>query len=197
MTVLILASQSAARAALLRGAGIPFQTRSPGVDESAVKLRLLAAGSDPRAIALALAQEKAIKASGDHSGLVLGADQTLDLDGELYDKAETLDQARSRLQGLRGRPHQLHAGVAIARDGALIWSEVVSATLRMRAFSDAYLEQYLARQGEAVLGPVGCYHLEGEGIQLFDAIEGDYFAILGLPLAGLLPVLRQYEVIVS
>jgi len=126
---------------------------------------------------------------------VLGADQTLEFQGKLYDKAETLPEARERLTTLRGKPHQLHSAVVVAQRGAVVWRETQSATLRMRDFSDAFLEDYLAAEGEAALGSVGCYRLEGLGLQLFAKIEGDYFTILGLPMMGLLDLLRRRGVL--
>ena len=192
-----LASKSAARAQLLAGAGVSFGTVGSGVDEDAAKARLLSDDADPRDIALALAETKALVVSTRRSGLIIGADQTLDLDGSLFDKVATLDEARHRLERLRGREHQLHSGVAVARDGAVIWRETRSATLRMRDFSDGFLAAYLARNGEAALSSVGCYQLEGEGLQLFDRIEGDYFTILGLPMLGLLALLRREGVIAA
>ncbi len=133
-----------------------------------------------------------MRVSAAAAGLVIGADQTLDLDGGLIDKAGSLAEARERLQALRGRPHKLHAGVVVARDGQPIWRELKSATLWMRDFSDGFLDDYLAAEGEAVLGSVGCFRLEGLGVQLFERIEGDYFTILGLPLLGLLDLLRRH-----
>ncbi len=192
MTSVVLASGSASRAALLAAAGVDFQTRRPGVDEDAAKAALLAEGSRPREIADALAELKAVRVSAAAAGLVIGADQTLDLDGGLIDKAGSLAEARERLQALRGRPHKLHAGVVVARDGQPIWRELKSATLWMRDFSDGFLDDYLAAEGEAVLGSVGCFRLEGLGVQLFERIEGDYFTILGLPLLGLLDLLRRH-----
>ncbi len=177
---------------MLRSAGVAFDAVSPGVDEETAKAALLAEGTGPRDVADALAELKAIRVSARRPGLVIGADQTLDFDGDLIDKASTLAEARERLTRLRGRPHRLHAGVVVARDGEAIWREVKTSTLHMRPFSDAYLDAYLERQGEAVLSSVGCYQLEGEGVQLFDRIEGDYFAILGLPLVGLLDLLRRH-----
>ena len=109
----------------------------------------------------------------------------------MFDKAETLDQARAQLIMLRGRAHQLHTALAVARNGRVLWRETASSTLTMRAFTDAYLDAYLARNPGAALASVGCYELEGEGAQLFDWIDGDYFAILGLPLLGLLKFLRE------
>lgn len=191
----ILASKSAARRAVLAGAGVPFEAASAGVDEDATKLRLLADGAGPRAVAEALAEEKALAVSRHRAGLVIGADQTLELEGRLYDKVETLAAARERLGLLRGRTHRLHSAVVVARDGAPIWRETVSAALQMRDFSDAFLEHYLTAEGEAALGSVGCYRLESLGAQLFAQVAGDYFAILGLPLLGLLELLRQHQVL--
>ena len=191
----ILASKSAARRAVLEGAGVPFEIQVAGVDEDAIKTTLLAQGESPRRIAEALAEEKAARISDGRPGLVVGADQTLEFEGGLYDKVDTVQAARERLKLLRGKPHQLHSAVVVARDGAAIWRETVSATLVMRDFSDAFLEAYLDQEGEAALGSVGCYRLEGPGAQLFARIEGDYFTILGLPLLGLLDLLRQHQVL--
>jgi septum formation protein len=192
---LVLASKSATRRALLEGAGVPFATASSGVDEDLAKADLLAMGANPRQVAEALAELKAIAVSAGRPEWVVGADQTLEFEGRLYDKAETVEDARARLKTLRGKPHQLHSAVVVARDGAVVWRELESATLTMRDFSDGFLEAYLAAEGEAALGSVGCYRLEGIGVQLFAAIEGDYFTILGLPLMGLLDLLRREGVL--
>ena len=195
MTGLVLASQSSARRAVLDGAGIAYEAVVAGVDEESVKTGLLAEGASPRDIADALAELKALKISRKHPGFIIGADQTLELEGRLYDKAETLDAARDRLKTLRGKTHRLHSAVVVAQGSNAIWREVVTATLTMRDFSDDFLEAYLASEGAAALGSVGCYRLEGPGAQLFSNIEGDYFAILGLPLMGLLDLLRRHGVI--
>jgi septum formation protein len=192
LTPLTLASKSAARSALLTEAGVAFSTSGSGVDEEAVKAGMLAENASPRDIADALAELKAVRVSARRPGLVIGADQTLELEGALVDKAETLDEARVRLLGFRGRTHTLHSAVVVARDGTPIWREVKSARMSVRPFSTAWLDGYLAREGEALLGSVGCYRLEGEGVQLFDRIDGDYFTILGLPLVGLLDLLRNH-----
>jgi len=189
---IVLASRSPTRSALLAGAGIAFDAVSPGVDEEAVKAGLLAEGASPRDVADALAELKALRVSGARPGFIIGADQTLEFEGGLYDKVETLDAARERLRLLRGRTHKLHAAVVVATDGAAIWRDLVTVSLTMRNFSDAFLEDYLASEGPNALGSVGCYRLEGPGAQLFSRIDGDYFAILGLPMLGLLDLLRRH-----
>jgi septum formation protein len=191
MSGLVLASTSRSRNALLKGAGLDFTARAPGVDEDVAKAALLAEGADPKRVAEVLAGMKAVAVSEQVSGLVIGADQTLELDGQLVDKAEDLDEARARLTALRGRRHRLHAAVVVARDGAPVWETVETATLDMRDFSDGFLDTYLAQAGDGVLGSVGCYQLEGLGLQLFERIDGDYFTILGLPMLGLLDFLRD------
>ncbi len=191
MTSVILASTSAIRRTLLANAGLTFTAVSPDIDEETAKAGWLARSAGPSAVAEDLAALKAERVSRDFDGLVIGADQTLELDGALFDKVADARAARARLIRLRGRTHRLHAAVAVARAGQVLWCELVTASLTMRDFSDAFLDGYLERNGEAALSSVGCYQLEGEGIQLFEAIEGDYFSILGLPLLGLLELLRR------
>jgi septum formation protein len=186
----VLASKSAVRARLLAAAGVVFEAVDSGVDETEAKAGLI--GRTPDAVAMALAEAKALRPSSVRPGaLVIGADQTLDFEGRLFDKAGSLAEARARLIMLRGRAHRLHAGVAVARDGQVVWRKCASSTLTMRDFTDAWLDAYLARNPGPALSSVGCYELEGEGAQLFDRIVGDYFAILGLPLLGLLGCLRK------
>jgi septum formation protein len=191
VTPVTLASTSAARAAILEGAGVAFEIVPPGIDEAVAKRQLAAGGAPPRQVAEALARMKALAVSKDRPGLTIGADQTLELDGALHDKAADLLEARRGLEQLRGRTHALHAAVTVARDGAPVWEHVETARLTMRAFSASFLDGYLARAGKSALAWVGGYQLEGEGAQLFETIDGDYFAILGLPLLPLLETLRR------
>jgi septum formation protein len=197
MKPVVLASKSAARAALLRGASLEIEQIDAGVDEALIKRGLVGRGASPREVAHVLAEEKAKAGSLQADGLVIGADQTLDLEGVLYDKPATPAEARSHLLAFRGRTHHLHSGLAVAVAGELIFTAVESAGLTVRAFSDAWLDTYLEQVGETVLGSVGAYHLEGAGAQLFERIEGDYFTVLGLPLMTLLRVLREQGAILS
>lgn len=189
---LVLASRSRSRVALLEGAGLAFSAEPSAVDERAVEAPLLAAGASPGEIALHLAEAKALDVATRRPGdLILGCDQTLGLDGERFVKPENAAAARAQLERLRGRTHELHSALALVADGGVVWRRVEVAAMTMRRFSDAFLDDYCDRAGDAVLSSVGCYQLEGIGISLFEAIEGDYFTILGLPLLPLLAELRR------
>lgn len=196
----ILASQSPARRAMLSAAGIPFEAVVSGVDEGALRASLAAAGGPmpPARVAAALAAAKAEAVSRLHPGaLVIGSDQVLDLDGDILEKPDDLAAARASLLRLRGRAHILWSAVALMQDGDLIWSETDQARLVMRSFSDGFLERYLESAGARVLGSVGAYELEGQGIQLFERIDGQYFTILGMPLLPLIGALRARGVITA
>lgn len=195
---LILASNSAARRTMLADAGVAFEAVGAEVDEAAEKTRLLAEGAGPSHVAQALAGIKALAVSRARpDAWVLGSDQTLDLDGRLFDKAGSVEEARERLLALRGRAHALHSGVALARDGRLEWTALDTARLHVRDFSDGFLDAYLAAEGEALTACVGGYRLEGRGAQLFERVEGDFFTVLGMPLWPVLEALRQRGVIAA
>jgi septum formation protein len=189
----ILASRSPARIALLTGANVRFIARAAEIDEREVETPLVAAGASPGEIAAALAEAKALAVakSAGTDAIVIGADQTLDLDGRRWVKPATLSTARNQLARLSGRRHTLHSAVAAARAGAIVWRHVESPTLTMRPLTPSAIDAYLAAAGEAALASVGAYQIEGRGIQLFERIDGDYFAILGLPLLPVLAFLRR------
>lgn len=198
MTRLILASASEVRARVLKGAGVDFDIHPAHVDEEAVKDSLLAAKAPLRDVADALAELKALRVSANRpDALVLGADQVLAFEGELVNKCASLDEARTLLRRLRGRSHQLISALVLAKAGGAIWRTAETATLKMRDFSDRFLDDYLASEGEELLKGVGCYRLESRGAQLFERVEGDYFTVLGLPLQSLLAVLRQHGIVAT
>ncbi len=192
---LILASASPSRRQMLHNAGLAFEVAPAGVDEDEVKRSLAAERAGGRDIATTLAELKAVAVSRRRpEALVIGADSTLACEGTLFDKPPTLAAARSQLQALRGRTHELVSAAVVARGGARIWQETRAGRLTMRPFSDAFLDAYLARTGEAICGSVGAYHLEGLGAHLFSRIDGDYFTILGLPLLPLLVFLADHGI---
>jgi septum formation protein len=189
--MLILASQSPARKALLAGAGLAFSVEPAAVSERELDKQIGA--SDGAVVAHHLAQAKALAVSAHRPhDWVIGADQTLALDDVLLHKPADRAQAARQLDQLCGRTHQLHAGVALAQAGHIVWSGVETAHLRMRRFSAQERDAVLRLEGEAILACVGAYRLEGPSIRLFEQIEGDYFTILGLPLLPLLSALRRF-----
>ena len=193
---LILASRSAARQAMLTGAGLAFEAKDAGVDEDAIKATL--PDHAPADLALELAKAKALAVSQrEGTAWVLGSDQILAFDGGLVSKAGTLAEARTRLSTMRGRTHDLHSAVALARGGTVVWSGVDTVRMQMRGFSDAFLDAYLETEGEALLASVGAYRLEGMGAQLFEKVEGDYFTVLGMPLWLVLAELRRVGLIAT
>ena len=187
---LLLASASPFRRRMLEAAGVPFRVVPAEVDESALK-RGLAGKVGPEGLAAALAAAKAEAVSGKFpADLVIGADQVLALGEETFGKPHDLIAARAQLERLRGRTHRLLSAVALAQDGRVVWSKLDTASLTVRELSAAFLDEYVARCGERLLGIAGAYEIEGLGIQLFDRVEGDYFTIVGLPLLPLLAQLR-------
>ncbi|WP_432346059.1 Maf-like protein [Shinella yambaruensis] len=192
MTSLILASQSPFRRMLMDNAGLAFETEAADLDERAIETALAARNPTPPEIAQALAIEKAVNVARRNPGaLVIGSDQTLSLEGRVFHKPADMAEAKTHLQAMSGRTHSLNCGIALVRDGETLWSHISIAHLTMRPLSGDFIDRHLARVGPRVLASVGAYQLEGEGVQLFERIDGDYFTILGLPLLPLLAKLRD------
>ena len=191
---LVLASKSDIRGKLLAASGLRFGIRAAQIDERAVERD--ANVSDAQAAARLLAKAKAEAVSAQMPGhIVLGADQTLARGNIRLTKPVSRDEAAAQLRTLRGRTHELHSGIALVRDGEMLFEMVDTARLTMRDFSDRFLDDYLDMTGTAALSSVGAYQLEGIGIHLFERVEGDYFTVLGLPLWPVLAELRRAGVL--
>lgn len=186
---IILASGSPFRKAMLVNAGLDIEAVPAEVDERALEAPLQDSGVSPEDVALILAEAKATEVSERRpAALVLGCDQTLSLGDEVFHKPADMEGARRHLLALSGKTHQLNSAVVLCRNGKVLWRHAGIASLTMRKLDPAFIGRHLARVGAKALSSVGAYQIEGEGIQLFEKIEGDYFTIVGLPL---LPVLKQ------
>ncbi|HUS98410.1 MAG TPA: Maf family protein [Hyphomicrobiaceae bacterium] len=195
---LVLASASPVRRLLLENAGIGCAVVPSGIDEGAIREALAGGGAelDPGDVAEVLARAKAEDVSTRNSGsVVVAADQVLAMDGKIYEKPRSDDEARSQLLELRGRTHTLYSAVVLASDGHVDWCHVGEAQVALRQFSATFLGRYLASVGPDVRLSVGCYQLEARGVQLIETVAGDYFTVLGLPMLPLLEELRRREVL--
>lgn len=193
---LILASASTIRRDMLQNAGLTVEVMPSRVDEESVKLSMKAEERTPRDIADALAELKALKLSNKiPEAFVLGADQVLVFENQIFDKPKTLDQAKEHLRALSGKTHTLLSAAVIAQGGKPIFRHIGQARLTMRPLSDIFLDEYVASEKDDLLTTVGAYKLEGRGSQLFAKVEGDYFSVLGLPLLEILGFMRARKVI--
>lgn len=189
---IILASKSPFRAMLLRNSGVKFTTQSANIDERAVEAPLYNSGATPEDVALVLAEAKAIDVSESNpSALVIGSDQTLSLGDEVLHKPENMEAARRQLLKLSGQAHHLNSAIVLVRDGETVWRHVSVARMTLRDLDPGFIGRHLSRVGDVALQSVGAYQFEGEGVQLFEKVEGDYFTIVGLPLLPLLAELRR------
>lgn len=189
---IILASGSPFRKSLLENAGIEFEAIPAAIDERAVEAPLEGSGATPEDVALVLAEAKALDVSERRpDALVIGSDQTLSLGDKVFHKPADMEAARRHLLALSGKTHQLNSAVVLVRNGETLWRHVGVALMTMRPLDPAFIGRHLSRVGAKALMSVGAYQIEGEGIQLFEKIDGDYFTIVGLPLLPLLAALRD------
>ena len=189
---IILASTSPFRRELLKNAGIRFEAEAPDIDERSVEAPLAGSGLGPEDVAQVLAEAKAVDVSERHpDAIVIGADQTLALGDEIFHKPADMNAARAHLLALSGRTHHLNSAVVVAREGTAVWRQVSVAAMTMRRLDPGFIGRHLAAVGEEALQSVGAYRYEGQGIQLFEKVEGDYFTIVGLPMIPLLDELRR------
>ena len=188
--MLILASQSASRKAMLEAAGVPFEARSGDVDEAEIKRELI--GVPPREVALILAEAKALAVSiAAPDRLVLGGDSLVEICGRCFDKPASREQAIEHLKLFSGKTMHLHSAAVLIRDGVTQWRHAEVARLRVRTLSDSFIDSYLHKEWPAVSGCVGVFRIEALGVQLFEEIEGSHFTVLGMPLLALLGALRE------
>ena len=193
---IILASKSVSRQAVLKNAGIDADIIPSNFDEDIVKQKHTDNPNAGNIIALDLAKKKALSVSKDNPDCyIIGADQTLSLDGKLYSKPKSVDGVKNHLQEFSGKTHTLHGGLAIAFNNEVIFSKSVECHMTVKKLSEEYIEWYGQTCGEAVQNSVGGYHFEGLGIQLFEKVDGDYFSILGLPIIPLVEFLQGQGII--
>ena len=189
--MLVLASKSSSRRAMLEAAGVGFSAVPAALDERALEASL--AGKAPEAIALALAEAKALAVSaGQGTALVLGSDSLVSVEGRRFDKPRSRDEAAEHLRRFSGREMHLHSAAALARSGAVLWRHGDQAVLRVRPLSEPFIASYLDAEWPAVAGCVGVFRIEAMGVQLFEAIAGSHFTVLGMPLLPVLAALRTY-----
>ncbi|MAE51557.1 MAG: septum formation protein Maf [Micavibrio sp.] len=188
---LILASKSASRRAMLDGVALDYQAMPADLDERAIAQKYT---GNPRKMAIELARQKALAVAGNNpDALVIGSDSLVELDGKVYNKADTPEEAVNKILSLSGKTHHLISAVAVARGGIILWDYCDSAAMTMRTFDRDFAQNYIQKIGAAAMDCVGAYQLEALGPWLFEKIEGDYFTILGMPLVQLLGYLQDYH----
>ena len=193
---LILASKSASRRAMLDAAGVAYESIPADIDERAVEAKL--AGAAPAEVAEALAVAKAAAVAALYpKALVLGSDSLVVAEGCRFDKPRSAEEAAEHLRFFSGKVMELHSAAALVRDGGCEWNHASVARLHVRDLSDEFIAHYLKLEWPAISHTVGAFRIEGPGVQLFDAIEGDQFTVLGMPLLPLLAALREEGVLIA
>jgi septum formation protein len=175
---------------------VAYQSIPADIDERAVEAGL--AGAQPAEVAEALAVAKAAAVAADHpQALVLGSDSLVVCAGRRFDKPASPEEAGEHLRYFSGKVMELHSAAALVKDGGCLWSHTSLARLHVRALSEDFIAHYLSLEWPAIGHTVGAFRIEGPGVQLFDAIEGDQFTVLGMPLLPLLGALREEGVLLA
>ena len=194
---IILASGSPTRKQILEDSGVIFEVVVRPIDEASIKSAMIQEGASKLSIVSTLAELKSIKVSSETPGLVIGADQIMVFDGAIYDKPKTIEEARERLMAIRNQTHYLMGSVVVSEGGVSVWRHSSKVELKVRSFTDKFIDNYINQEGEALLQTVGAYRFEKRGSQLFSSVKGDFFSVLGLPLLPLLDYLRTRNAILS
>ncbi|AOR77676.1 Maf family protein [Novosphingobium resinovorum] len=192
--MIVLASQSGSRRAMLEAAGIAYRAQPAHVDERGIEAALGDASAPE--VALELAKAKALNVSRETSGaVVLGSDSLVSCGERRFDKPASRENAAEHLRFFSGKVMELHSAAALVRDGEVLWAENAVAQLHVADLSDAFIESYLDAEWPEVGACVGVFRIEGRGVQLFEKIDGDYFTILGMPLLKVQAALRGLGVL--
>ncbi|MBT3592782.1 MAG: septum formation protein Maf [Hellea sp.] len=194
---IILASGSPIRKQILEDSGVTFEVIVKPIDEASIKNSMVHEGASNLSIVSALAELKSIKVSSETPGLVIGADQIMVFEGAIYDKPKTIEEARERLIAVRNKTHYLMGSVVVSERGVSVWRYNSKVELRVRGFTDKFIDNYIDQEGDSLLQTVGAYRFEKRGSQLFSSVKGDFFSVLGLPLLPLLDYLRTRNAILS
>ena len=194
---IILASGSPIRKQILEDSGVTFEVIVKPIDEASIKNSMVHEGASNLSIVSALAELKSIKVSSETPGLVIGADQIMVFEGAIYDKPKTIEEARERLIAVRNKTHYLMGSVVVSERGVSVWRYNSKEELRVRSFTDKFIDNYIDQEGDSLLQTVGAYRFEKRGSQLFSSVKGDFFSVLGLPLLPLLDYLRTRNAILS
>lgn len=194
---IILASGSPIRKQILEDSGVTFEVIVKPIDEASIKNSMVHEGASNLSIVSALAELKSIKVSSETPGLVIGADQIMVFEGAIYDKPKTIEEARERLIAIRNKTHYLMGSVVVSEKGVSVWRYNSKVELRVRSFTDKFIDNYIDQEGDSLLQTVGAYRFEKRGSQLFSSVKGDFFSVLGLPLLPLLDYLRTRNAILS
>jgi septum formation protein len=194
---IILASGSTIRKQILEDSGVTFEVIVKPIDEASIKNSMVHEGASNLSIVSALAELKSIKVSSETPGLVIGADQIMVFEGAIYDKPKTIEEARERLIAVRNKTHYLMGSVVVSERGVSVWRYNSKVELRVRGFTDKFIDNYIDQEGDSLLQTVGAYRFEKRGSQLFSSVKGDFFSVLGLPLLPLLDYLRTRNAILS